>query len=53
MQLVRDDDDRIVLWDSMRDKVYGPAEVLETKPLSVFFGTRGDRLTDPLRPGGK
>jgi hypothetical protein len=25
----------------------GPAEVLETKPLSVFFGTRGDRLTDP------
>ncbi len=27
MQLVRDDDDRVVLWDSMRDKVYGPAEV--------------------------
>ena len=29
MQLVRDDDDRVVLWDSMRDKVYGPAEVRE------------------------
>src|SRR5580704_9422612 len=29
MQLVRDDDDRVVLWDSMRDRVYGPAEVRE------------------------
>jgi DNA polymerase I len=29
MQLVRDGDDRVVLWDSMRDKVYGPAEVRE------------------------
>lgn len=29
MQLVRDEDDRVVLWDSMRDKVYGPAEVRE------------------------
>jgi DNA polymerase-1 len=29
MQLVRDDDDRVVLWDSMRDKVYGPGEVCE------------------------
>jgi len=27
MQLVRDDDERVVMWDSMRDKVYGPAEV--------------------------
>jgi DNA polymerase-1 len=27
MQLVRDDDERVVLWDSMRDRVYGPAEV--------------------------
>ena len=27
MQLVRDDDARVVLWDSMRDRVYGPAEV--------------------------
>jgi DNA polymerase-1 len=29
MQLVRDDDERVVLWDSMRDRVYGPAEVHE------------------------
>jgi DNA polymerase-1 len=29
MQLVRDDDDRVVMWDSMRDRVYGPAEVRE------------------------
>src|SRR5579872_5861827 len=29
MQLVRDDDDRVVLWDSMRDRVYGPNEVKE------------------------
>ncbi len=29
MQLVRDDDDRVVMWDSMRDKVYGPVEVRE------------------------
>jgi DNA polymerase-1 len=29
MQLVRDDDESVVLWDSMRDKVYGPAEVKE------------------------
>jgi DNA polymerase-1 len=29
MQLVRDDDDRVVMWDSMRDRVYGPAEVKE------------------------
>src|SRR5580692_5994927 len=27
MQLVHDDDARVVLWDSMRDRVYGPAEV--------------------------
>jgi DNA polymerase-1 len=27
MQLVHDGDDRIVLWDSMRDKVYGAEEV--------------------------
>jgi len=27
MQLVHDDDDRVVLWDSMRDRVYGPVEV--------------------------
>jgi DNA polymerase-1 len=29
MQLVHDDDERIVLWDSMRDRVYGPREVRE------------------------
>jgi DNA polymerase-1 len=29
MQLVRDGDDRVVLWDSMRDRVFGPAEVRE------------------------
>ena len=29
MQLVRDDDERVVLWDSMRDRVYGPREVRE------------------------
>ncbi|HZU84748.1 MAG TPA: DNA polymerase I [Polyangiaceae bacterium] len=29
MQLVHDDDARVVLWDSMRDKVYGPLEVKE------------------------
>lgn len=27
MQLVGDDDDRVVLWDSMRDRVFGPEEV--------------------------
>jgi DNA polymerase-1 len=29
MQLIRDDDDRVVMWDSMRDRVYGPSEVRE------------------------
>lgn len=29
MQVVRDDDDRVVLWDSMRDRVYGPRQVFE------------------------
>jgi DNA polymerase-1 len=29
MQVVRDDDDRVVLWDSMRDRVYGPLEVYD------------------------
>jgi DNA polymerase-1 len=29
MQLVHDKDDRVVLWDTMRDKVYGPREVRE------------------------
>ncbi len=29
MQLVHDDDARVVLWDTMRDKVFGPREVAE------------------------
>jgi DNA polymerase-1 len=29
MQLVRDADERVVVWDTMRDRVYGPAEVEE------------------------
>jgi len=29
MQVIRDDDERVVMWDSMRDKVYGPREVRE------------------------
>jgi DNA polymerase-1 len=28
MQLVHDDNDKVVLWDSMRDRVYGPSEVV-------------------------
>ena len=38
MQLVHDDDDQVVLWDSMRDRVFGPAEVREkfqVKPSQV------------------
>lgn len=27
MQVVRDQDNRVLLWDSMRDRVFGPAEV--------------------------
>jgi len=47
MQLVRDDDDRVVLWDSMRDRVYGPAEVrqkLGVAPSQVrdFLAFTGD-----------
>jgi DNA polymerase I len=47
MQLVRDDDDQVVLWDSMRDKVYGPAEVrdkLGVSPSHVrdFLALTGD-----------
>ncbi|HEX4514192.1 MAG TPA: DNA polymerase I, partial [Polyangiaceae bacterium] len=29
LQLVRDEDEQVVMWDSMRDKVYGPNEVRE------------------------
>jgi DNA polymerase I len=47
MQLVRDDDDRVVMWDSMRDRVYGPAEVrqkLGVAPSQVrdFLALTGD-----------
>ncbi len=42
MQLVRDDDLRVLLWDSMRDKVYGPVEV-EAK-----FGVLPSKLRDLL-----
>jgi DNA polymerase-1 len=40
MQLVREEDDRVVLWDSMRDKVYGAAEVVEK------FGVPPNRVRD-------
>lgn len=42
MQLVRDHDARVVLWDSMRDRVYGPKEV-EAK-----FGVVPSKLRDLL-----
>jgi len=42
MQLVRDDDERVVMWDSMRDKVYGPAEVREK------IGVRPSQVRDWL-----
>ncbi len=42
MQLIRDDDTRVVLWDSMRDRVYGPAEVF------AKFGVRPSKHRDLL-----
>jgi DNA polymerase-1 len=42
MQLVHDHDERVVLWDSMRDKVFGPAEVEEK------WGVPPSRLHDLL-----
>ncbi len=42
MQLVHDDDDRVVLWDSMRDRVYGPAEV------QAKFGVPPSKVRDFL-----
>jgi DNA polymerase-1 len=42
MQLVHDDDEQVVMWDSMRDKVYGPAEVREK------MGVRPSQLRDWL-----
>lgn len=42
MQLVRDEDSRVVLWDSMRDRTYGPAEVTQK------FGVPPSQLRDLL-----
>ncbi len=42
MQLVRDDDDRVLVWDSMRDRVYGPQEV------RAKYGVPPSRLRDWL-----
>ncbi len=42
MQLVHDDDDQVVLWETMRDKVYGPAEV------QAKFGVPPSKLRDLL-----
>ncbi len=42
MQLVHDGDDQVLLWDSMRDRVYGPKEVHEK------FGVRPSQLRDYL-----
>ena len=42
MQLVHDGDDRVLMWDSMRDRTYGPPEV-EAK-----FGVPPSQLRDLL-----
>ena len=42
MQLVHDDDDKIMLWDSMRDRTYGPVEV------QAKFGVKPSMLRDLL-----
>lgn len=42
MQLVQDDDERVVLWDTMRDRVYGPEEV------HAKFGVAPSKLRDLL-----
>ncbi len=42
MQLVHDDDDMVVMWDSMRDRVYGPSEVREK------MGVRPSQVRDWL-----
>ncbi len=42
MQLVHDDDERVLQWDSGRDSVYGPAEVQEK------WGVRAGQLGDLL-----
>jgi DNA polymerase-1 len=42
MQLVHDGDNQVVLWDSMRDRTYGPVEVAEK------FGVPPSQLRDLL-----
>jgi DNA polymerase-1 len=42
MQLVHDGDNRVMLWDSMRDRTYGPNEVMEK------FGVPPSQLRDLL-----
>src|SRR4029077_8969065 len=42
MQLIHDDDDHVLLWDSMRDKTYGAAEV------AAKFGVPPSKLRDLL-----
>jgi DNA polymerase I len=42
MQLVHDDNERVLLWDSMRDRVFGPEEVREK------FGVLPSKLRDLL-----
>lgn len=42
MQLIHDGDDRVVMWDSMRDKTYGPPEV------AAKFGVAPSKLRDLL-----
>jgi len=42
MQLVRDTDERVLVWDSMRDRTYGPVEVEEK------FGVPPSQLGDLL-----
>jgi DNA polymerase I len=42
MQLVHDDNERVLLWDSMRDRVFGPEEVREK------FGVLPSQLRDLL-----
>jgi DNA polymerase-1 len=42
LQLVHDEDEQVVMWDSMRDKVYGPNEVREK------MGVRPSQIRDYL-----
>ncbi len=42
MQLVHDDDERVLLWDTMRDRVFGPEEV------HAKFGVVPSKLRDLL-----